>query len=124
MSGTRLDASSIPTILWCICGELSPEHHINLLTIFRPIKNLSTVLALHITNAITNFATKTLSGSKMRRPKPLPKISDFICCSTMIASISDSHTKLLKSFGVPGEARTPDPMIKSHVLYLLSYRHI
>ena len=26
--------------------------------------------------------------------------------------------------GVPGEARTLDPMIKSHVLYRLSYRHI
>ena len=26
--------------------------------------------------------------------------------------------------GVPAEARTPDPMIKSHVLYRLSYRHI
>ena len=26
--------------------------------------------------------------------------------------------------GVPGAARTLDPMIKSHMLYLLSYRHI
>ena len=27
-------------------------------------------------------------------------------------------------YGVPAESRTPDTMIKSHVLYLLSYRHI
>ena len=29
-----------------------------------------------------------------------------------------------QTLGVPGEVRTPDPMIKSHVLYRLSYRHI
>ena len=29
-----------------------------------------------------------------------------------------------KEKNVPEEARTPDPMIKSHVLYRLSYRHI
>ena len=30
----------------------------------------------------------------------------------------------LFSHGVPGEARTPDPLIKSQMLFLLSYRHI
>lgn len=31
---------------------------------------------------------------------------------------------LSQTLGVPGEIRTPAPMIKSHVLYRLSYRHI
>ena len=30
----------------------------------------------------------------------------------------------LEIVGVPGGDRNRDPMIKSHVLYLLSYRHI
>ncbi len=34
------------------------------------------------------------------------------------------RTLLCADFGAPAESRTPDTMIKSHVLYLLSYRGI
>ena len=39
----------------------------------------------------------------------------------MLCALSMSYPS---NCGVPAEARTPDPVIKSHVLYLLSYGHI
>ena len=45
---------------------------------------------------------------------------------TLIFCLEGRHNShyTTPAFGVPAEIRTPDTVIKSHVLYLLSYGHI
>jgi hypothetical protein len=46
-------------------------------------------LTLHEMTVVTSFASNPFLSSKMRRPKPLPKTSDFISITAIFASITN-----------------------------------